>query len=43
MTITNEILKSAYDTISSGYAGLDIGIDEKVMLIDTDVLMWTSF
>lgn len=34
MTITNEILKSAYDTISSGYAGLDIGID---------VLTWTSF
>lgn len=33
MTITNEILKSAYDSISSGYAGLEVGIGKLCQII----------
>ena len=43
MVITNEILKSAYSTISDGYAGVDIGIDVLCRAIGCTVTELTAY
>ena len=43
MTITNEILKSAYDSISSGYAGLEVGIGKLCQIIGCTAAELTTY